>query len=57
MKIDKLQDESGQIIEGPLTISPNIFSDDRGYFYESWNAKYFNEAVGSNINSVQENHS
>ena len=28
-------------------IMPDIFEDDRGYFFESFNQKNFNEAIGS----------
>ena len=44
-------------IEGVLIIEQNIFSDDRGFFLESWNQKKFNQAVGEEINFVQDNHS
>lgn len=30
-------------IQGPLLIKPRIFRDDRGYFYESYNAPVFNK--------------
>tara|TARA_B100000965_G_C19285174_1_gene623341 strand:- start:26 stop:613 length:588 start_codon:yes stop_codon:yes gene_type:complete len=42
---------------GPLIISPNIYKDDRGYFFESWNKNAFNEAVGEKIDFVQDNQS
>lgn len=47
----------------PLAISevvllePTIFSDERGFFFESFNAKRFNDAVGYNVTFVQDNHS
>ena len=28
-------------IEGPLVIKPKIFTDDRGYFFESWSKMAF----------------
>ena len=28
-----------QKIEGPLLLRPNVMSDNRGFFYESWNQK------------------
>lgn len=40
-----------------LLIEPKVFGDDRGFFYESFNAKLFNEAVGREITFVQDNHS
>jgi len=32
---------SGQPLSGPLLISPKVFGDDRGFFYESWNERRF----------------
>ena len=43
-------------IEGVVIIEPRIFKDDRGYFYESWNQKEFNEKVRP-VNFVQDNQS
>ena len=40
-----------------LIIEPQVFGDDRGFFMESWNQKAFNEAVGRDVNFVQDNHS
>jgi dTDP-4-dehydrorhamnose 3,5-epimerase len=33
-------------IEGPLMLTPRMFSDERGYFFESWNQRRFAEALG-----------
>ncbi|MCP9835631.1 MULTISPECIES: dTDP-4-dehydrorhamnose 3,5-epimerase [unclassified Cyanobium] len=33
-------------IEGPLLLTPRVFSDERGYFFESWNQRRFAEALG-----------
>lgn len=38
-------------------IEPQVFGDDRGFFYESFNARQFQEAVGSEVAFVQDNHS
>lgn len=43
-------------IEGVVIIEPRIFKDDRGYFYESWNKKDFDENVFP-VNFVQDNQS
>jgi dTDP-4-dehydrorhamnose 3,5-epimerase len=40
-----------------LVIEPKVFGDDRGFFYESFNQHAFNEATGSDIQFVQDNHS
>jgi dTDP-4-dehydrorhamnose 3,5-epimerase len=39
-----------------LVITPRIFSDDRGFFFESWNARTF-AAAGVDAAFVQDNHS
>ena len=40
-----------------LIIEPRVFGDARGFFYESFNQKAFNEATGLTLNFVQDNHS
>jgi dTDP-4-dehydrorhamnose 3,5-epimerase len=40
-----------------LIVEPTVFGDDRGFFYESFNQKLWNETVGSNMPFVQDNHS
>jgi dTDP-4-dehydrorhamnose 3,5-epimerase len=40
-----------------LLIEPKVFSDERGFFMESFNQKAFNEATGLDVNFVQDNHS
>lgn len=40
-----------------LIIEPKVFGDDRGFFFESFNQKAFNETVGQEITFVQDNHS
>ena len=39
-----------------LVIEPRVFGDDRGFFYESWNARTFADA-GIDATFVQDNHS
>lgn len=43
-------------IEGLLIIEPRVFQDSRGYFFESYSKKIFEEAVGK-IDFVQDNES
>ena len=43
-------------IEGLLVIKPKIFTDDRGYFFESWSKVAF-EKEGLHLNFVQNNQS
>jgi dTDP-4-dehydrorhamnose 3,5-epimerase len=40
-----------------LIIEPKVFGDDRGFFYESFNKKYFEQATGVACDFVQDNHS
>jgi dTDP-4-dehydrorhamnose 3,5-epimerase len=44
-------------IEGVLVLEPKVFGDERGFFFESYNQRDFNEAVGSAVTFVQDNHS
>lgn len=44
-------------LPGILIIEPKVFGDERGFFYESFNAKTFEEATGLNTPFVQDNHS
>ena len=44
-------------IEGPLIIEPRIFGDSRGYFFESFNARDFEEQTGIKVTFVQDNES
>lgn len=39
-----------------LLIEPDVFSDARGFFFESFNAKRFAEATGLSVDFVQDNH-
>ena len=40
-----------------LLLEPRVFGDDRGYFFESFNARDFREATGLDVAFVQDNHS
>ncbi len=44
-------------IEGVLILEPKVFGDERGFFFESFNQRAFNEAVGQAVDFVQDNHS
>jgi len=44
-------------IEGLLVLTPKVFEDERGYFFESYNKKTFNKYTGLNIEFVQDNQS
>ncbi len=43
-------------LPGVLIVEPRVFGDDRGFFFESWNASTF-AAAGVEATFVQDNHS
>ena len=51
MKVTSLKIPDVKLIE------PDVFEDERGFFYESFNQQKFNEAIGQDILFVQDNHS
>ena len=55
MKFKKLKTIKNKIVDGPLLLTPNIFEDNRGYFYEYWNQSDFNKVLGNNIYFTQDN--
>jgi len=57
MQVEPLSTASGVPMQGPLLITPQVFGDERGFFYESWNQRRFDEAVGAATSFVQDNHS
>tara|TARA_B100000886_G_scaffold94427_1_gene62543 strand:+ start:311 stop:889 length:579 start_codon:yes stop_codon:yes gene_type:complete len=57
MDIKSLSSNKGNILEGVYIIKPKVFQDNRGFFYESWNQKSFNIAVGEEVKFLQDNHS
>lgn len=40
-----------------ILFEPKVFGDDRGFFFESFNQKQFEAAVGRPVSFVQDNHS
>jgi len=44
-------------LPGVLLIEPRVFGDERGFFFESFNARSFREATGLAPDFVQDNHS
>ncbi len=40
-----------------VLIEPQVFSDERGFFFESFNSKKFEKAIGREVAFVQDNHS
>ena len=44
-------------IKDILIIEPNVFGDDRGFFFESFNKRKFAELIDREVEFVQDNHS
>ena len=44
-------------IQGVLIIEPDVYGDRRGYFFESFNRKRFEEITGMTVDFVQDNES
>lgn len=40
-----------------VLIEPKVFGDARGYFFESFKQSTFNQAIGYEVQFVQDNHS
>ena len=66
MPAEALCSTRGQQLEGPLLFTPQVFGDDRGFFYESWNERRFRSeliaagvpaAAAEAIQFRQDNHS
>ncbi|SBO44036.1 dTDP-4-dehydrorhamnose 3,5-epimerase [Cyanobium sp. NIES-981] len=56
MQVEQLNSTTGAALEGVLLLTPRVFGDDRGFFFESWNQNSFNAAAGPTV-FVQDNHS
>lgn len=46
-----------QAIPDVIVFEPRVFGDERGFFFESFNQKVFEEVVGRPVQFVQDNHS
>jgi len=44
-------------IPGVFVLDPKVFGDERGFFYESFNATVFEQLIGRSTDFVQDNHS
>ena len=44
-------------LKGCFVLEPNVFNDNRGYFFESFNKNTFEKFIGQKINFVQDNQS
>ena len=57
MKVRNLITKNKNTFKGPFIIEPQIFRDDRGLFFESWNQDKFNDFFPNKIHFLQDNHS
>jgi dTDP-4-dehydrorhamnose 3,5-epimerase len=39
-----------------LIFEPKVFGDERGFFFESFNHRQFEDAIGRSVQFVQDNH-
>ena len=45
------------LLADALVLKPDIFGDERGFFFESFNHRRFEDIVGRSVTFVQDNHS
>ncbi len=61
MKFDHLTTAERTPFKGPLVLTPKVFDDERGFFFESWNQNTFDKLfkIGDypSVSFVQDNHS
>ena len=61
MQAERLTTAAGVPLQGPLRLTPRVFSDERGFFFESWNQQAFAAALVADGQPapcfVQDNHS
>ena len=57
MKSIRVINSNGIELNDSLLISPKIFPDERGFFFESWNQLKFDEIIGQKVSFCQDNHS
>lgn len=57
MEFQTLRSNENLAINESVILTPNIIGDKRGFFFESWNQKKFDAAVGKKIVFCQDNHS
>lgn len=45
------------VLEGCVILKPNVYKDERGYFFESFNEKTFSKNINSSVKFIQDNES
>jgi len=54
MSAETLCTASGLPLSGPLLFTPQVFGDDRGFFYESWNESRFRtDLIAAGVSSAE----
>ena len=51
----KIKHNKNGFFNGPFVLEPEIFRDDRGLFFESWNKNRFEKILGHKIKFIQDN--
>ncbi|KZR70240.1 dTDP-4-dehydrorhamnose 3,5-epimerase [Prochlorococcus marinus str. MIT 1313] len=61
MQAEVLKTTNGIELNGPLLLSPQVHGDERGFFFESWNQRRWEDVLASHgqeaLDFVQDNHS
>ena len=61
MNAERLLSPVGNLLHGPLLITPRVFGDERGFVFESWNQRAFADSLDADGQHVpdfmQDNHS
>ena len=54
MPAETLCTTAGKALNGPLLFTPQVFSDERGFFYESWNERRFrNDQITAGVSVAE----
>jgi len=57
IKVQNFKTNLNKNLKDIFLLTPDIFFDERGFFYESWNENKLNEILNKKITFVQDNHS
>ena len=61
MQAERLLTSEGDAMQGPLLLTPAVFGDERGFFFESWNSRRWSDLLEQDgqqvMPFVQDNHS
>jgi dTDP-4-dehydrorhamnose 3,5-epimerase len=61
MQAEALTTATGLTLQGPLLLTPRVFGDERGFFFESWNGRQWQQLLADHgqepVALVQDNHS